>query len=257
MASWLTPYWPAPKSVGAAITTREGGCSKAPFDSNNLALHVADSEADVIANRESIVENLGLPEQPLWLEQVHGTEVVYTPRIMGNATATLAPAADASYTDKAGRACVVMTADCLPVLFCNQQGTQVAAAHAGWRGLCNGVLRNTVATFNRSDKVMAYLGPAIGPVAFEVGAEVLQAFIEQAQNPQQIQAIKAAFVPAKEGKYFADLYALARAELASCGIKAVYGGDCCTFSDSARFYSYRREAKTGRMASLIWLKNSQ
>jgi hypothetical protein len=104
---------------------------------------------------------------------------------------------------------------------------------------------------------MAYLGPAIGPVAFEVGAEVLQAFIEQAQNPQQVQAIKAAFVPAKEGKYFADLYALARAELASCGIKAVYGGDCCTFSDSARFYSYRREAKTGRMASLIWLKNSQ
>lgn len=253
MASWLTPDWPAPKNIGAAITTREGGCSLGPFGSNNLALHVADSEADVIANRKALMHNLGLSAQPKWLEQVHGTEVIYAPQT----TPAFTPTADASFTDQSGSACVVLTADCLPVLLCNQQGTQVAAAHAGWRGLCNGILRNTLATFSRDDQLLAYLGPAIGPTAFEVGAEVLEAFIDQAQDSQQIQSIKAAFAPAQDGKYLADLYALARAELASCGVTAVYGGQYCTFSDPARFYSYRREAKTGRMASLIWLKNRQ
>lgn len=253
MASWLTPDWPAPENIGAAITTREGGCSDGPFDSNNLALHVDDCEADVAGNRQLLIKNLGLAEQPKWLEQVHGTEVIYAPQ----ATPTLVPIADASFTDKVGQACAVLTADCLPVLLCNQQGTQVAAAHAGWRGLCNGILRNAVATFHRTDRLMAYLGPAIGPGAFEVGAEVLQAFIEQSQDSQQVEAIKAAFVPTGDGKYLADLYGLARADLASCGVAAVYGGDYCTFSDPTRFYSYRREPKTGRMASLIWLKNSQ
>lgn len=253
MASWLTPDWPAPENIGAAITTRKGGCSDGLFDSNNFALHVGDCEADVAGNRQLLIKNLGLAEQPKWLEQVHGTEVIYAPQ----AAPTLVPIADASFTDKVGQACAVLTADCLPVLLCNQQGTQVAAAHAGWRGLCNGILRNAVATFHRTDRLMAYLGPAIGPGAFEVGAEVLQAFIEQAQDSQQVEAIKAAFVPTGDGKYLADLYGLARADLASCGVAAVYGGDYCTFSDPTRFYSYRREPKTGRMASLIWLKNSQ
>ena len=249
LMSSLIPDWPAPKTVGAAITTRHGGCSRAPFNDNNLALHVGDNEFDVEANRQLLASSLGLTEQPLWLQQVHGTEIVYGPNANG------IPIADASYSDKAGAACVVMTADCLPVLMCNQQGTRVAAAHAGWRGLCNGILRKSVATFPPGDQLMAYLGPAIGPKAFEVGAEVLQAFLNNAHNEQHAEAIKAAFVPALPGKYLADLYALARAELACCGVNAVYGGDNCTFNDTERFYSYRREPETGRFASLIWLNN--
>jgi YfiH family protein len=194
---------------------------------------------------------LGLEQQPLWLEQVHGTQVLYAPE------AGPEPRADASFSDQPGPACVVMTADCLPVLFCDRQGTQVAAAHAGWRGLCQGILRKTLARFSRPDQVMAYLGPAIGPDKFEVGDEVLQAFIHGAQNGQQMEAIQTAFMPTQQGKYLADLYALARAELTGCGLGAIYGGDFCTFTDAERFYSYRRELDTGRMASLIWLKNNQ
>jgi YfiH family protein len=181
------------------------------------------------------------------LEQVHGTDVEYAPTAAGT------PAADASYSDQVGRACVVMTADCLPVLLCNQQGTQVAAAHAGWRGLCNGVLRNTLATFSSPDQVMAYLGPAIGPEAFEVGTEVLQAFIQKSLNEQHRQQIESAFMPSPANKYRADLYALARAELVNCGVKHIYGGDYCVYSSPEQFYSYRREPVTGRFASLIWL----
>lgn len=254
MTSWLSPDWPAPPNIGAAITTRQGGCSSIPFDSNNLALHVGDSDSAVQANRKSLADSLGLAQQPLWLDQVHGTQVVYAP------AANSVPSADASYSDQPGQASVVMTADCLPLLFCDRQGTQVAAAHAGWRGLCNGIVRNTVARFRRPDQVLAYLGPAIGPEAFEVGAEVLQAFIlgvpQSANRAQQIEAIQAAFMPTEQDKYLADLCALARAELISCGVGAIYGGDYCTYTDAARFYSYRREAKTGRMASLVWLKNN-
>ena len=251
MTSLITPDWPAPAHIGAAITTRQGGCSRAPFDSNNLALHVADAESAVRANRQALIDELGLSRQPLWLDQVHGTEVIYLPE------ASAVPTADASFTDSPEQACAIMAADCLPVLFCDQQGTQVAAAHAGWRGLCNGILRKTVAKFTHPDQVMAYLGPAIGPQAFEVGAEVLQAFIEGAQGAQQLEAIQTAFIPCRQDKYLADLFALARAELVGCGVSAIFGGDYCTFADATRFYSYRREAKTGRMASLIWLKNGQ
>ena len=255
MTNWINPHWPAPENIGAAITTRQGGYSLKPFDSNNLALHVGDVDATVQANRQSLAEALRLSQTPLWLDQVHGTEVVYGPQ------AAPATQADASFSDQPGLACAIMTADCLPVLFCNQQGTQVAAAHAGWRGLCNGILRKTLARFTRPDQVMVYLGPAIGPEAFEVGAEVLQAFIqgapEGAQRARHIEAIQTAFVPSQQGKYLADLYALARAELTACGVSAICGGGYCTFKDSTRFYSYRREAKTGRMASLVWLKNNQ
>ncbi|MDA9825955.1 peptidoglycan editing factor PgeF [Porticoccaceae bacterium] len=250
MTSVITPNWPTPGNIGAAITTRQGGCSRAPFDSNNLALHVGDAETAVQSNRKRLAESLGLSQQPLWLNQVHGTEVIYVPE------ASAVPTADASFTDRPEQACAIMTADCLPVLFCDQQGTQVAAAHAGWRGLCHGILRKTVASFARPDQVMAYLGPAIGPQVFEVGAEVLEAFVQGAQGAQQIEAIQTAFLPSQQGKYLTDLYALARAELTGCGVSAIYGGDYCTLTDSSRFYSYRREAKTGRMASLVWLKNS-
>ena len=250
MDSWFSTDWPAPDAVRTAITIRYGGCSLPPYNSNNLGLHVGDNASDVSSNRQYLADSLHLSEQPLWLQQVHGTVVEYAP------TATGTPTADASYSDQAGRACVVMTADCLPVLLCNQQGTRVAAAHAGWRGLCNGVLRNTVATFSPSDQLMAYLGPAIGPEAFEVGAEVLQAFIDKSLNEQHRQQIEAAFMPSLGDKYRADLYALARAELVNCGVKHIYGGDHCVYSSPDQFYSYRREPVTGRFASLIWLVNN-
>jgi len=244
----LTLDWPVPEAVGAAITVRTGGVSEGPFESNNLALHVDDNESAVQQNRQRLQVELGLEQQPLWLDQCHGTEIVLVEESFG------VPRADASQTRQAHRACVVMTADCLPVLFCNRQGTQVAAAHAGWRGLCNGILRKTVAQFDCPESVIAYLGPAIGPKVFEVGAELLPAFITNAQDAAQVAAIRSAFTPLKSGQFLANLYALARAELASCGVEAVYGGEFCTFSEPGRFYSYRRAAKTGRNAALIWLK---
>ena len=231
---YFIPDWPAPKNVRSAISLRAGGVSKAPFNSNNLALHVEDNPAHVLANRQTLVTALNLPCDPLWLEQVHGTDIVYAPNIKGVPKAQGIPSADGSYTDTANTVCAVLTADCLPVLLCNQSGTHVAAAHAGWRGLCNGILRDSVATFaQHDDQIMAYLGPAIGPQRFEVGAEVLEAFLIKAQNVEHQQAIKAAFVPSSAaGKHLADLYALARAELAACGVTAVYGGEYCTFSQA-------------------------
>jgi len=254
--NFLTPDWPAPAQVKSAITLRRGGCSRPPFDSNNLALHVDDSAADVQVNRHNLVTHLALPAQPLWLDQCHSTELVYVPDYFQEPQQ--AATADGSYSDRANTVCAILTADCLPVLFCNQSGSQVAAAHAGWRGLCGGILRKTVATFKHSpQQVMAYLGPAIGPQVFEVGAEVLQAFIRNAQDEQHKQAVTAAFkaVEGSANKYLADLYALARAELVASGVTAIYGGNYCSYSDSERFYSYRRESKTGRNASLVWLQS--
>lgn len=251
MDNFITPDWPAPASVKSVITLRTGGCSRAPFDSNNLATHVQDNPADVQQNRDNLVKALNLPAEPLWLDQYHSTELVYLPEAPKPARA------DASYSDQPNSVCAILTADCLPVLFCNRSGTQVAAAHAGWRGLCGGILRNTVASFKDSaDQIMAYLGPAIGPQAFEVGQEVQQAFLDSAQNPTHRRAIEMAFSPveALDGKYLADLHRLARAELAACGVTEVYAGDYCSYSDKQRFYSYRRESKTGRNASLVWLQ---
>ena len=249
MSNVLSLDWPAPEAVGAAITVRTGGVSEGPFEANNMALHVDDNESAVHKNRQVLQAELSLEQQPLWLDQCHGTDIVLVEESLG------VPRADASQTRQANRACVVMTADCLPVLFCNHQGTQVAAVHAGWRGLCNGILRKTVAQFDRPESVIAYLGPAIGPKVYEVGAELLPAFVKNSQDAAQVAAIQAAFVPLQSGKFLANLYALARAELASCGVNAVYGGEFCTFSEPERFYSYRRAPKTGRTASLIWLKN--
>jgi YfiH family protein len=253
--NFLIPDWPAPAQVKSAITLRSGGCSRTPFDSNNLALHVEDSEADVQTNRQNLIKSLALPAQPLWLNQCHGIDLVYVPDYLHEPQQ--AATADGSYSDKANSVCAILTADCLPVLFCNQAGTQVAAAHAGWRGLCGGILRKTVDTFKGSpDQVMAYLGPAIGPQVFEVGGEVLQAFLNRAQNQSHQLAVREAFkaVDSIEGKYLADLYALARAELSASGVTEIYGGNYCSYSDSERFYSFRRESKTGRNASLIWLQ---
>lgn len=242
MNKLILPDWPMPATVKACSTTRHGGISEFPYDSLNLGTHVGDIAASVVANRQSLVEQAGLPQMPVWLEQVHGTRVLH---LDGNTISDVQ--ADAVYSHVAGQVCAVMTADCLPVLFCSSAGDEVAAAHAGWRGLCAGVLEQTLAQFNAgSSSIIAWLGPAIGPQQFEVGEEVKQAFI-------QIDAqFAAAFTPSGS-KYLADIYLLARLRLQAAGIHAIYGGDRCTVTEKQHFFSYRRDGITGRMASLIWL----
>lgn len=236
---WIVPDWPAPARVKACVTTRAGGVSVAPFDSLNLGTHVGDDPVAVKKNRQRLLSQLGC--KPAWLQQVHGIDVVEA------APETLAEA-DASWTATPGIACTVMTADCLPVLFCDRNGTRVAAAHAGWRGLAAGVLEATLdALAVAPEDTLVWLGPAIGPQAFEVGAEVREAFVSQ--HAQAAQAFGESLNP---GRYMADIYELARIRLAARGVAAVYGGGFCTYSDP-RFYSYRRAARTGRFASLIWL----
>ncbi|PAV48159.1 multi-copper polyphenol oxidoreductase [Pseudomonas sp. HAR-UPW-AIA-41] len=241
LADCLLPEWPAPARVRSCVTTRAGGVSLPPFDRLNLGTHVGD-DADAVAQNRSRLQTL-LGCQPTWLNQVHSPDVV-------EATPAQVLTADASWTATPGVAALVMTADCLPVLFCDRAGTRVAAAHAGWRGLAGGVLENTLRAlaFDPAE-TLVWLGPAIGPAAFEVGAEVREAFVVQHAEAAS------AFVPgAQAGKFMADIYQLARIRLAAQGVTAVYGGGLCTVSDE-RFFSYRRAARTGRFASLIWLAN--
>lgn len=238
--SCIIPDWPAPARVRACVTTRAGGVSVGPFTSLNLGDHVGDDPQAVAENRRRLVAALGC--RPAWLRQVHGTRVV-------EADPAQVAEADGCWTAAPGIACSSMTADCLPVLFCDRAGSRVAAAHAGWRGLAGGVLEATLeALALPAEQVLAWLGPAIGPQAFEVGPEVREAFL--ASHPEAAQA----FVPSHNpGKFLADLYQLARIRLVARGITAVYGGGFCTFSDP-RFFSYRRAARTGRFASLVWLQ---
>lgn len=236
---WLTPQWPAPARVKSCVTTRAGGVSADPFVSLNLGDHVGDDPVAVAKNRQRLVSLLGC--RPAWLSQVHGVAVA-------EASPELLVEADASWSATPGVACAIMTADCLPALFCDRAGTRVAAAHAGWRGLAAGVLEATLdALALPADQVLVWLGPAIGAQAFEVGAEVREAFI--AQHAEAAEAFRPSH---NAGKFMADIYQLARIRLAARGVTAVYGGDFCTYNDP-RFYSYRRSAQTGRFASLIWL----
>lgn len=239
--AWIVPDWPAPARVRALSTTRAGGVSVAPYDSLNLGTHVGDDPARVAANRAQVRRIV--PSEPAWLNQVHGTAVVDA------ASVASVQDADASVSRTPGAVCVVMTADCLPVLLCDRAGSVVGAAHAGWRGLHGGVIEATVAAMQVAPAdVIAWLGPAIGPTAFEVGDEVRAAFVATDAIAD------AAFKPAGQpGKWLADIYLLARQRLAALGVTAVYGGDCCTVSESRRFFSYRRDGVTGRMASLVWL----
>ncbi len=242
--SLLLPDWPAPARVRAAVTLRTGGCSSGPYSSLNLGDHVGDAPAAVARNRQQLAQWLQLPETRIqWLKQVHGIQVVEADPERG------VQEADAVTTQQANMGCAVMTADCLPVFFCDRQGSRVAVAHAGWRGLCAGVLEATVATFPNPDEVIAWLGPAIGPDHFEVGADVIQAFVERTPDNA------ACFVASQthSDRWLADLYQLARLALQRQGVSEISGGGFCTFSDSARFFSYRRAGQTGRMASLIWL----
>lgn len=235
----ILPDWPAPARVHGLMTVRTGGVSQAPWSSFNLGDHVGDDPTHVAANRVSLRRQL--PAEPAWLRQVHSARVVEAGRDPN-------PEADASFSRETGQVCAVLTADCLPVLFCDRAGSVVAAAHAGWRGLADGVLEATVAAMQVAPReVMAWMGAAIGPQAFEVGDEVRAAFVTQ--QPEAA----AAFVPHAPGKWLADIYALARIRLGHAGVEAVYGGGRCTFNETDVFYSYRRDGVTGRMASLIWL----
>jgi hypothetical protein len=249
---FIKPDWPAPASVFALCTTREGGVSLPPYDSFNIAHHVGDDPAAVTANRSLLAADLPPGNRVQWLEQVHGVQVVQAAGDEGDAC----PVADAAWTTVPGAACTVMTADCLPVLFCSSDGTRVAAAHAGWRGLLAGVLEATVQAMGvDAGRLMAWLGPAIGPGAFEIGPEVREAFLSAADGDPLVAACFAS--SGRPGHYLADLYGLARHRLAALGITQVYGGNFCTFSERERFYSYRRDGQTGRMASLVMIRPPQ
>jgi YfiH family protein len=234
----IIPDWPAPAKVRAFQTTRLGGISAAPFASLNLGDHVGDAPLVVARNR--MLLNTLLPSEPVWLEQVHGT-VVANADLAGCRTV-----ADASIARRG--VCVVMTADCLPVLLCDKAGTVVGAAHAGWKGLAAGVIEATVREMGvEPGELMVWLGPAISQKAFEVGAEVRDEFIQA--DPAAV----AAFIPGQSGKYLADIYALARLRLSALGVTQIYGGDRCTYGEPEQFFSYRRDGVTGRQGSFIWL----
>ena len=247
----ITIDWPTqPQNVSVLSTTRVGGFSVTPYDDGsgqgglNLGDHVADDGETVKRNRQRLREHC--PSDPVWLKQVHGTRVVNAATVLG------VPEADASFTSQAGVVCAILTADCMPVLFCDQRGSVVAAAHAGWRGLASGVLENTVAAMRDAgaNDVMAWMGPAIGPQKFEVGEDVVQAFAHLGAVAQS------AFLPIAErpGKFLANLPLLVRCILNKQDVMHVSGGSDCTVTDTEQFYSFRRDGVTGRMASLIWIR---
>lgn len=250
MIGWLKPDWPAPARVRALTTTRRGGVSTGGYGSLNLGDHVNDDPAAVTENRRLLRTNACLPAEPVWLRQVHGTRCVALPC----AQSSVPPEADAVVTRSSRQVCAILTADCLPLLLCDTAGSVVGAAHAGWRGLLGGVIEATVAAMEQPGaRLMAWLGPAIGPQAFEVGDEVRASFVAEEA------ASAAAFVPCpgSGGKWLCDLYALARMRLARVGVRQVSGGEHCTYAEPDLFFSYRRERQTGRMASLIWLSEQE
>jgi YfiH family protein len=239
---WLEPEWPAPPGVRVISTLRQGGSSVGPYASMNLASHVGDAAASVEANRRLLRRAAQLPAEPMWLEQVHGTEVVV------HDGRSDVPRADAAITRGRGRVCAVMTADCLPVVLADRAGSRVAVAHAGWRGLAQGVVEATVRAMRCPPAdLIAWLGPAIGQQAFEVGAEVRDAFVARSEK------LAGCFAGNERGRFQADLYGIATAVLAEAGVTAVHGGGWCTASDPSRFFSFRRDGTTGRMATLAWL----
>ncbi|MGH8283762.1 MAG: peptidoglycan editing factor PgeF [Gammaproteobacteria bacterium] len=242
---WIIPDWPVPVNVRAVSTTRTGGVSKGVYASLNLGQHVGDDAGAVAENRRYLMSALNLHREPHWLKQVHGARIVRLD------SAAIAEPFDAAVTQSLDAACVILTADCLPVLFCDRAGKTVAAAHAGWRGLAAGVLETSIAAMHTPPaEILAWLGPAIGPDAYEVGEDVHTALVKD--RPQADEA----FEPRRPGKWLCDLYLLASQRLRRAGIKHVYGGGFCTFSERERFFSYRRNGECGRMATLIWLAST-
>jgi len=239
--SLIIPEWPAPANVKSLQTTRIGGVSQAPYDSLNFGDHVGDDPLKVAANRQLL--NSLVPTEPLWLQQVHGLTVVDA------AVASCLPTADAAYTSQKGAVCAVMTADCLPILLCDAAGTEVAAVHAGWKGLLDGVIEASVNTMKSPHgELLAWFGPAIGPSAFEVGDDVRDAYIQHEAKAAE------AFVAHGDGKWLGDIYRLAMQRLHRLGVTNIHGGGLCTYTDAARFFSFRRDGATGRMATIIWLE---
>ncbi len=247
MSAALIADWPAPPGVVAFTTLRHGaGVSQAPFDAFNLGARCGDEAAAVAANRASLIEKFSLPSAPHWLRQVHGTRVV---RFAQPDAPTEEPEADAAATAASGTVLAILTADCMPVAFAAADGSEIAAAHAGWRGLAAGVLESTVATMSTpAEEVLAWLGPAAGPQAYEIGEEVFEAFVANDARAQS------AFAATRPGHWRVDLYALARLRLLAAGVRRVYGGGLCTISDPQRFFSHRRDQRTGRMATLVYRK---
>lgn len=259
---WLTADWPAPARVRTLISTRAGGVSEGPFASNNLGAHVGDNPQHVAVNRQRLLEKADSAYAVQWLNQVHGTRVVEA------SDAGQVVEADGCTTSAPGVACAVLTADCLPVLIANRSGTRVAAVHAGWRGLADGVLVAALERFDdAANNIVVYLGPAIGPRHFEVGPEVRQYFLDRAHvapvesiaresQPELTSgrgSLDNAFQPSVGDRYLADLYQIARIQCAEAGVVNIYGGGFCTYADSERFFSYRRDGQTGRLVSAIWL----
>ena len=252
----IDPRWAAPARVRAAFTLRSGGASVAPHESLNLGTHVGDAPAAVAENRRRVREQLGLPAEPVWLQQVHGTRVVDVDALAARAAAGgLAlsdgspPEADAAVTRTPGRVCVIQVADCMPVLFAARDGTAVGAAHVGWRGLAGGVLEQTIAQLGvPAAQLVAWLGPTISRKNFEVGDDVRAAFTKDDAGAA------VAFEANSRGRWQCDLYALARRRLAALGVSDVSGGGWCTYADASQFFSFRRDGQCGRMAALIWME---
>lgn len=237
----IQPNWPAPTNISAGTTTRLGGVSKAPYDSLNLGSNTGDDIDAIRQNREHFQQVLSLPNEPYWLNQVHGNTAI---SIDANYQATNA---DASYTNQPGVICTVLTADCLPILVCNQAGTEIAAIHAGWRSLASGIIENTIAKFAAPpEQLLTWLGPCISAQVYEIGEEVYTSFVET--NPET----KKAFIPTREHHWLANLPLLAEQRLHALGIEQIYHSNLCTLQDETQFFSYRRDCETGRMASFIY-----
>ncbi|MBI4006186.1 MAG: peptidoglycan editing factor PgeF [Gammaproteobacteria bacterium] len=242
---WIPAKCPVPDNVHAGTTTRMGGMSDPPYDTFNLAEHVGDNPKSISHNRELLRKQLNLPAEPRWLKQIHGNRVITAQ------TENLTVPADGIITDQANTVCVVLTADCLPLLLCDAQGTKVAAVHVGWRGFSKNIIANTIEMFSAKRKhIMAWMGPCISTSHYEVGAEVRDACLNVCAIAGQ------AFTPGRDDYWYADLHELVRCQLEYLGIENIYGGDYCTYSDSKLFFSHRRDGITGRMASLIWMDSS-
>ncbi|MDH3689901.1 MAG: peptidoglycan editing factor PgeF [Gammaproteobacteria bacterium] len=239
----LSAAWPAPARVHAITTLRQGGVSAGPYSSLNLADHVGDCFDCVCRNREVLRQGLKLPREPTWLNQIHGVEVVNAAEV------TSGVCADGSYTSEPGVVCAILTADCLPLFMCDRSGDRVSLVHVGWRGLAGGIVERAVSVFVSSATPLAWMGPAIGPRAYEVGRDVYNEFA--ADDPEH----RAAFTPSIRKDYWlADLYALTRLRLQRSGVTQICGGEVCTYTEEEHFFSYRRDRRCGRMASLIWIE---
>ena len=239
---WLPADWPVPENIHAGSTTRSGGISKSPYDSLNLAAHVGDDVKNVLHNRQLLINKLNLPAEPAWLEQVHGC------RIIDPADATKKGQADGAYTRCANHVCVVLTADCLPLLICDRGGHETAAIHIGWRGYAKNIIAFAIKAFSQHPRnLLAWIGPCISAGYYEVGAEVREACMINNRESSD------AFTPSRKGHWFADIQLLVRLQLRNCGLDNIFGGEYCTYRDRELFYSYRRDGITGRIASMIWM----